>query len=131
MDVVITLLAVVAAVVIGAFLGYGYRRKVYEAKMTQAEDAVSKMIEEAQKRAEALKKEMLLEAKEEVHGLRDELDKEIKERRNEIQRSERRLVQKEACIDRNPDKIEQTEHKLNDKWNDLEKKQKSIDALFQ
>lgn len=57
------------------------------------------MVDEAEKIGEAKKKEALLEAKEDIHKLRLELDKETKERRVELQRIERRLVQKEENLD--------------------------------
>ena len=52
---------------------------------------------ETQKR---LKKEAILEAKEEVHKLRNDFDKESRERRNEVQRLERRVIQREEAIDK-------------------------------
>ena len=45
--------------------GYVYRRNIAEAKIANAEEAVKKMIGDAQKRAETIKKETVLEAKEE------------------------------------------------------------------
>jgi len=41
-----------------------------------------------------------------------ELDREIKERRNEIQRLERRLVQKEEALDRKVESLEQKKNFL-------------------
>ena len=44
------------ALVIGLVGGYVYRKRIAEAKTQQAEEAVRKMIDEAQRRAEALKR---------------------------------------------------------------------------
>lgn len=44
--------------------------------------------------AESKKKEALLEAKEEIHKLRSDVERENKERRSELQRMERRILQR-------------------------------------
>ena len=43
---------------------------------------------------------MLLEAKEEIHRSRTEAEKEARERRNEIQKLEKRILTKEETVDR-------------------------------
>ena len=112
MEIVLIVVGVLLALGVGLFCGYLYRKRVAERKVAQAEDAVHRMIEEAQKRAEAIKKENLFEAKEEILRLRDELDKETRDRRNELQRLERRLFQKEETMDRKLESIEQKEQNL-------------------
>ena len=76
------IIAGVVCLVIGLGIGYMYRRSVAEKKIGRAEDAVSKLVEDAQRKAEEVRKETVLEAKEEIHKLRVEFDKESKERRN-------------------------------------------------
>ena len=66
-----------AGIIIGALIGYVYRRSVAEAKVGRAEESVRRLISDAQKKAEAVKKETVLEAKEEIHVLRSELRKRI------------------------------------------------------
>ena len=60
--------------------GYVYRRNIAEAKIANAEEAVKKMIGDAQKRAETIKKETVLEAKEEAYRIKNENEKELRER---------------------------------------------------
>ena len=110
-----------AAIVIGTFIGYIYRRSVAEAKVGRAEDSVKKLLAEAQKKAEALKKEMILEAKEEVHVLRTDFEKESRERRNEIQRTERRLLQREEMLDKKIASIELKDEQVNRKLKEINK----------
>ena len=55
------------------------------------------------------KREALVEAKEEIHRMRSEADKENKERRNEVVRLERRIMQKEESLDRKIEAIEKKE----------------------
>ncbi len=131
MEIVLIVVGVLLALGVGLFCGYLYRKRVAERKVAQAEDAVHRMIEEAQKRAEAIKKENLFEAKEEILRLRDELDKEARDRRNELQRSERRLFQKEETMDRKLESIEQKEQNLTNRQKELQKKFDDLDALIQ
>lgn len=128
-DTLLLVLIAVAALVIGLLAGYVYRKKVAESKTAQAEEAVQKMIDEAQKRAEALKKEKVFEAKEEIIKLRGELDKETRERRSELQRSERRLIQKEESLDKKIDNVEQREQNVVAKQKELQQKHEEIDAM--
>ena len=85
--------------------GYVYRRNIAEAKIANAEEAVKKMIGDAQKRAETIKKETVLEAKEEAYRIKNENEKELRERRNELQRNERRLLQREETLDKKIDGV--------------------------
>lgn len=121
-------LAVVAAI-IGYVIGYKYQQRVALAKRGQTEDAVKKMIDEAQRRAEALKREKLLEAKEEVLSIKTDMEKEIRERRSELQHNERRLIQKEESLDKKLDNAERKEQSLNDRQRDIKRKQDELEAL--
>lgn len=118
------------AVVIGTFIGYIYRRNVAEAKVGRAEDSVKRLVAEAQKKAEAVKKETVLEAKEEIHVLRSEFDKESKERRNEIQRIERRLAQREETLDRKLSSAESKEEQMNKRLKEISRRKEEIDQTF-
>ena len=60
-----------------------------------SETKARNLILDAENRAETIKKEITLEAKEDAHRLRSEAEREVRERRSEIQKSERRLIQKE------------------------------------
>ncbi|MEA5059293.1 MAG: ribonuclease Y [Candidatus Pelethousia sp.] len=110
----------VLCLAVGIFAGYTYRRNIAEAKVAKAEDAVKRMIDDAQKRAETIKKETILEAKEEAYKIKSENEKDLRDRRNELQRSERRLVQREEMLDKKLDGIELREVALNDKFKEAE-----------
>lgn len=104
--VVITLL--VTAVVV-YFVTTAYYKKVTEAKIGNADEKAREIIDEAVKTAETKKREAMLEAKEESIRVKNDLDKELKERRAEIGRSERRIVQKEENLDKKLEAIEKRE----------------------
>jgi len=123
------LIAVIASFIMFR-LGVNYRKKIAEVEIGSAERESERILNEAQKAAEGKKREFLLEAKEEIHRSRMELDREIKERRNEIQRFERRLVQKEETLDRKLESLEQKEELFNKKVKDVqEQEEKAKDVL--
>ena len=125
----IAIACAIVAVGIGAFVGYAYRRNIAEAKTGKAEEAVNRMLEDAQKRAEEIKKEKVLETKEEVFKLRSEGERELRERRNELQRSERRILQKEETLDKKQESLEQREQHLNKREGEIDSKESEIDEL--
>lgn len=100
--------------------GVEHRKKIAEAHIGNAEQEAKRIVSEAQKIAESKKREYLLEAKEEIHKSKLELDREIKDRRNDMQRQERRLVQKEEIIDKKVDSLEQKEENINIKTKEIE-----------
>ena len=91
------------------FVAVAYRKKVYEDKIGSAEEKSREIIDEALKVAETKKREALLEAKEESLRTKNELEKETKERRNELQRYERRVLNKEENLDKKADALEKRE----------------------
>lgn len=127
------MLAVIAAAVacgiIGIGVGYVYRRKIAEGKIGQAEVEAERILTTARQNAEARKKELVLEGKEEIHKLRNDAERENKERRNELQRLERRLLQKEEHLDKKMDSLEKKEDGLLHKEEDMDKMQARIEAL--
>lgn len=110
--------------------GYLIRRSIAEAKIESAEKAAEKILDDAKKDAEAKKREAVLEAKEESHKIRHEAEKELRDRRVEMQRLERRLLQKEETLDRKLDGIEKREERLGKQENCLEHKEKEISDLL-
>lgn len=72
----------------------------------------------------------MLEAKEEIHRLRSELDREIRDRRNEIQRIERRVLQREELLDRKLENVEQREDNINKKNKEVQKAYDDVQELY-
>lgn len=131
----IDLIYIIASFIIAAILGFGIgyfaRKNIAEGKINNAEQKAKDILSEAEKEAETTKKEILLEAKEEVHKLRSEFERESRERRNEIQRLERRLVQKEEALDRKSDNLEKKDELLNKKIKEVDDKDAQISNLYQ
>ena len=123
--------AAVACGLIGGGTGYIYRKKIAEGKIGQAEVEAQRIIATAQQNAEARKKELVLEGKEEVHKMRNDAEQEYKERRNELQRFERRLLQKEEHLDKKSDSMEKKEDALQRKEDEVTRMQEKIEALHE
>lgn len=128
-DAYIIIGTAVLALIVGVVAGYFVRKLLAEAKITSAEEAAKKVIEEAEQEANAIKREKYLEAKEEAHKLRNEFDRESRERRNEQQRIERRLVQKEESLDRKTNSIERKEEDLRKKEEENRRAKEKIEQL--
>ena len=91
----IVIIIVVISVLVAFGTGYLVRKTIAEGKIASAELQAKNILDEAGKEAERKKREAVLEAKEEILKQRNEMERENKERRSELQRLERRLVQKE------------------------------------
>ncbi|MBQ6357725.1 MAG: DUF3552 domain-containing protein, partial [Clostridia bacterium] len=123
--------AVVLGALIGVAIGYAYRKNVAEAKIAKAEDAVRTLLDDAQKKAEEIRKEKELETKEEIYKLRTEAEKENRDRRNELQRTERRLFQREETLDKKIEAVEAREQALNQRLAKVEQREADAEALVQ
>lgn len=122
---------VIVAVLIGVGVGYLIRKNIAEGKLNNAEQKAKEIVSEGEKSAETAKKEILLEAKEEVHKLRHEFERESRERRGEIQRLERRLLQKEEVLDRKTDNLEKKDDILNRKIKEATDKTEKAEKICQ
>ena len=128
-----TVIAVVVAIAVTAIVVYfvtsAYHKKVTEAKIGNAEEKAREIIDEAVKTAETKEREAMLEAKEESIRVKNDLDKEVKERRAEIQRSERRVVQKEENLDKKLESIERREAGFAAKEEEINKQKAQVAKL--
>ena len=125
-------LIVAAAVVfgvVGFVTGGAHRKKVAEAAIGSATEEAARIVNNAMTEAEQKKKESILEAKDEIHKLRSETEQDLRERRTEVQRQERRLIQKEESLDKKIENQEKKEEALAQKVKDLEAKEAEVESL--
>ena len=127
---VVTIIACASTLIVGALIGYIYRKNVGEKAIGSAEQKARNLILDAENKSETLRKEAILEAKEEAHRLRSDAEKDARERRTEIQRSERRLIQKEESIDRKLENIERKEESIIQKEQNIVNKPKDLDKII-
>lgn len=127
--VIAVVITLIVTVVLTYFITTAYHKNVANAKIGNAEDRAREIIDEAVKAAETKKREAMLEAKEESIKVKNDLDKEVKERRAEIQRSERRVVQKEENLDKKLESIERREAGFAAKEEEINKQKAQIAKL--
>ncbi|MCI0512928.1 ribonuclease Y [candidate division KSB1 bacterium] len=126
---------------IGAVLifmvGWILSRKIGQGKIKNAEKAAQKIVTDAQREADTLKKEKVLEAKDELFKLKQNFDNEMKSRRNELQKVEKLLTNRELNMDRKVDLLNKKERELRnlekvikDKERLISKKDSDLDRLI-
>lgn len=136
-NIIIVLIIVgVVCLVLGAVVGFIYRKKSAEAELGSATQEATRILNKALSEAETHKKEALIEAKDEIHKLRNEADKEIRERRSEVTKQERRLVQKEENLtqkeenlDKKTDALEAKTEALGLKVKEVEERLLEVDSI--
>jgi len=105
----------IIGLITGLTLGWIIRWLYARFQLTASEQFAERIKHDAVKEAEAKKKEILLEAKEQIIRDRNQQERETRERRAELQRYERRVVQKEESIDKKTAQIERTEQQFIEK----------------
>jgi ribonuclease Y len=120
MEMLIAIIAGIVALVIGVIAGFLARKYMAEAKISSAEEEAKRVLQDAEKSSEAKKREALLEAKDEIFTMRNDAERDIKNRRNELQRFERRLLQREEQIDNRSDNLEKKEKSISAKENEVQ-----------
>ncbi|WP_353654911.1 ribonuclease Y [Clostridium sp. CCUG 7971] len=114
---------------VGIIVGYFVRKNISESKIGQAENLAKEILEKAARDSETVQKEKLLEAKEEIHKWRSEAERENKERRIDLQKYEKRVIQKEEVLDKKLQNLESKETSLNDKLKNVEKKTEEVEVI--
>ncbi len=104
------LLVIVAIVALGAGCGAGlYARQIItSSRIRSDEERVARLLKDA----ETGRREALLEAKDEAIRLKAAAESEIQSRRNDLQRLERRVTQKEENLERKLEALERRDRNL-------------------
>ena len=126
---VIDIISILLGIAVGIIAGYFVRKNIYESKIGQANSEADRIIKQAEDDSKRIHKEKLLEAQEEIHKLRTESERENKERRSDLQKFERRVIQKEEILDKKLQNLEQKETSLGDKLKNVAKKEEEIEAI--
>ena len=126
---VIDIISILLGIAVGIIAGYFVRKNIYESKIGQANSEADRIIKQSEDDSKRIHKEKLLEAQEEIHKLRTESERENKERRSDLQKFERRVIQKEEILDKKLQNLEQKETSLGDKLKNVAKKEEEIEAI--
>lgn len=112
----LTSAAGVVAAVLAFVLGRKSGRQVeiggqQRAKAT-AEETAARVLEDARREAETLRKGAVVAGKEEILQLRESLEQEVRNRRLEVERDEKRVIEREGQLDRARESLEGREQEL-------------------
>lgn len=124
-----TVLAVVVTALVSAILagaaGFYLRNALARQKTRAALDAAQQQIRRAEERA----KELLLEAKEEALQTKTTADAELRARRQQLDKIEERLEQREENLEKRNQALDGFNAKLQSRESDLEKGREELDDL--
>lgn len=115
--------------VVGTLIGYLLRRVIGEAKIGSAEAEAQRILDQAKKTAETKHREIVLEARDNAQKLRAEVERESRERRLELQRFERRLINKEEALDRRQESLSRKEDALARQERAISQKERELEEL--
>ncbi|HVA56854.1 MAG: ribonuclease Y [Gemmatimonadaceae bacterium] len=131
---VIAIIAALGAVVVAspAFFIFGRRlgrsaeqRRQVEAEAT-AQQLAKRVVEDAEREAENLRKSAVVAGKEELIKLRETFEQDARGRREEVEREERRLEERESLLDRKLDAFDQREKDLGRRQSDFGRREKNV-----
>lgn len=128
MSGIMTVILCIALVIIGLILGWTIRWLYARFQLSASEQRAERVLQEAIKEAEAQKKDILLEAKEQLIRERNQQERENRERRSDLQRTERRLTQKEEQLDKRLELAEKNEKQLAERKDALDERAKVLDG---
>lgn len=123
---IITIIAVLGALVIGIFLGVFLRRKFAEATVRSVKAESEKLLQDAAKEAETIRKEAAIQAKDAVLEAKTEWEKEARGLRKEIQTQENRLQHKEENLERKLNHVEEKGEELGKRQQQLQQQSEQL-----
>jgi ribonuclease Y len=115
-ETILVLVVAVIATIIGAVLGYAARRLLAASKVRHADTYAERIVAEAR----AKQKELVLEGKDEALKLQRAAEEEAREKRADLQRQERLLLDRSESIERKVEAIERREATVESRLADLE-----------
>ena len=123
---VLLVLASAAFFFLGRKSGRSAERATQSLAKATAEETSKRIVGEAEREAESLKKSALISGKEELIKLRENWEVEARRRREEVEREEKRVQDRETTLDRKFDVLEQREKDVGRRGSELGRKEKTI-----
>ena len=117
------------SILLGGTIGFFVRIITAKNRLNSAENRAELILREAKSEAESKKKELLLEAKTFLIQERENFEKQTNERRIELQKLEKRIIQKEEQYEKRLDEFEKKERIIKDKEKTLNEKENDINQL--
>ena len=124
-DIVVLIVVAAVAAVIGIAIGFVARRVIAANAVKHAEQYAERLVGDAR----AKQKEIVLEGKDEALHLRRAAEEEAREARATLQRSERRLLDREEALDRKVAAFDEREAGLLSRQADLDQERARLGEL--
>ncbi len=122
MELVLWIVLPLAGLLLGWLLRWLYARF----QLSATEQRAERLKRDAVKEAEALKKELILETKDELLNERNEQEKAFREERLELQRFEKRLLQKEENLDQKLAGVERQQGAFAEREREIERRERVL-----
>jgi ribonuclease Y len=125
---VIAVLVIASAVLFfaGRKAGENIERDRQVAAKATAEETSKRILTDAEREAENLRKGAVVSGKEEVIKLRENFEAEVRGRREEVERDERRVSERENVLDRKFEVLEQRDKDLGRRASEFGRREKSV-----
>ena len=115
------------AFVFGRKRGQAAEEAARQAAGQAAEQVAKRIVADAEREAESAKKQALLTGKEEVMKVREAWEQEARKRREEVEREEKRVAEREGQLDRKVDLVDQKERDLGRRASELGRREKQLE----
>jgi ribonucrease Y len=120
------LLAASAAFFVGKRLGTSAELTRQREARATAEETSKRIIADAEREAETLRKSAIVAGKEELIKFRESFEVEMRGRREDVERDERKLSEREGTLDRKGDVLELRDKDLGRRASDLGRREKQV-----
>jgi len=111
---------------VGIFLGWLIRWLYARFQLSSTEQKAERLNQDAIKEAEAKKRELILQAQDQIIKERKQQELELRERRGELQRLERRLLQREDNLEKKTVSLEEIKQRLTSREENLSEKEAGL-----
>lgn len=115
-----------AAFFVGRRLGVSSEFARQAAAKATAEETARRIVGEAERESEALRKSAVISGKEELIKLREAWEVEARHRREEVEREERRVDDREGQLEKKFELLEQRDRELGRRGSDLGRREKGV-----
>jgi ribonuclease Y len=123
---VLVVFASAAFFLFGKRSGRSAERTLQAQSKSTAEDTAKRIVGEAEREADTLRKSAVVSGKEELIKLREAWELEARRRREEVEREEKRVQERDVVLDRKFDVLEQRDKELGRRASELGRKEKIV-----
>ncbi|MBD3169738.1 MAG: ribonuclease Y [candidate division Zixibacteria bacterium] len=117
-----------AGILLGLLIGWLILKIVGTKNIRKAEQQAERILEDAKKEAQIKKKEAILEAKDELYKSKTNFEREMQNKKHDITRTEKRLVDREANLDRKVDILNKKDREVKNREKIIGAKEKALSS---